>query len=55
MVKKFFMFISSKVSKDKDFVKKYSKDLYRVDMTDFEFNGYVFKEDFFKNRSFIKI
>lgn len=47
MVKKFFMFISSKVSKDKDFVKKYSKDLYRVDMTDFEFNGYKFDSSAF--------
>ena len=42
MFKKFFMVINSYTQSDKEFVKKYSKALYRVDMTDFEFKGYEF-------------
>lgn len=58
MVKKFFAFINSKVASDKTFVKKYQKDLYRVNLTDFEFKGYRFKGDIFnkfRELSFKKI
>ena len=41
------MIIQSYTMDDKKFVKKYEKDLLRVDTTDFEFNGYNFnKSDF---------
>ena len=47
IIKKFIMLIQSYTSDDKKFVKKYEKDLLRVDTTDFEFNGYNFnKSDF---------
>ena len=47
IIKKFIMLIQSYTSDDKKFVKKYEKDLLRVDTTDFEFNGYDFnKSDF---------
>lgn len=45
MFKKFFMAIGQFVMSDKSFVKKYEKDLLRVDTTDLEFNGYKFKDD----------
>jgi hypothetical protein len=40
--KKFVAMINQHAMKDKDFVKKYSKDLYRVNLNGFEFEGYEF-------------
>ena len=40
--KKFVAMINQHAMKDKDFVKKYSKDLYRVNLSGFEFEGYEF-------------
>lgn len=40
--KKFVAMINQHAMKDKDFVKKYSKDLYRVNLDGFEFEGYEF-------------
>ena len=44
IIKKFIMIIQSYTMDDKKFVKKYEKDLLRVNTTDFEFNGYNFKK-----------
>lgn len=44
IIKKIIMVINSFTMSDKKFVKKYEKDLRKVNMTDFEFNGYDFKK-----------
>ena len=43
MFKKLWMVISAAVGNDKEFVKKYEKQLLRVNLTDFEFEGYTFE------------
>ena len=44
---KFAAVLNQYTMKDKEFVKKYEKELYRKDLKDFEFNGYKFaKPDF---------
>lgn len=40
--RKFFSVINSYVMSDKDFVKKYEKELYKKNLKDFEFKGYKF-------------
>ena len=40
---KFMAVINQYTMSDKDFVKKYEKELYRKDLKDFEFNGYTFE------------
>lgn len=49
--KKFIAIIDQYAMSDKDFVKKYSNELIRKDLKDFEFEGYTFKNlgDFAKN------
>lgn len=42
IVKRFFMKIAQYTMKDKDFVKKYQKDLLTRNLKDFEFDGYKF-------------
>lgn len=42
IAKKFFAKINQFTMKDKDFVKKYSKELIRRDLKDFEYDGYKF-------------
>ena len=49
---KFAAVLNQYTMKDKEFVKKYEKELYRKDLKDFEFNGYKFaKPNFFTNIS----
>lgn len=59
IIKKFIMLIQSHTSDNKKFVKKYEKDLLRVDTTDFEFNGYNFNKSSIKDTAnvaeFIKV
>lgn len=47
IAKKFMMKINQFAMKDKDFVKKYQKDLLTRDLKDFEFDGYQFPKNTF--------